>query len=381
MANLSVLQQVLKQIPRRQFQSLVEKHGADKWVKSFTCWQQLVAMIFAQVSAQTSLRDVVATFNAHPARHYHLGARALARSTLADANAARPVAVFEALLNLMLGKLGDRGARDAKVAVRLLDSTVISLSRKLHRWAAFRSNNCGVKIAMVFDPDAQCPTFFEIAPARITDQTLARRMPINPGAIYVFDRGYVDAGFWRDLDAAGCTFVTRTKSNYLLDVVQKRMDPTPEILTDDLVRLEGKRAVKFPGLLRRIVFYCEEMQKELEFLTNDLTAKAIDIAALYKRRWQIELFFKWIKQNLELKRFLANNPNAVRLQIITALIAFVALRLLQKASHITAPLKRLRAVAKSTLFNLDAVEILLNPPIAKTPSRPPNQLSWNFPGQ
>jgi putative transposase len=123
MSKLSVFQQLLKQIPRRQFQSIVEKHGSDKWAKSFTCWQHLVAMLFAQASAQTSPRDVVATFNAHPARHFHLGARPLARSTLADANAARPVAVFEALLNVMLSKLSGRSAGDAKAVVRLLDST------------------------------------------------------------------------------------------------------------------------------------------------------------------------------------------------------------------------------------------------------------------
>jgi putative transposase len=381
MSKLSVFQQILKQIPRRQFQSIVEKHGSDKWVKSFSSWQHLVAMLFAQASAQTSLRDVVATFNAHPARHYHLGARPLARSTLADANAARPVAVFEALLNVMLGKLTGRSAGDAKAAVRLLDSTVISLSHKLHRWAAFRSNNTGIKVSMVFDPEAQCPTFFEIAPARMTDQTLARAMPIEPGATYVFDRGYMDAAFWNDLHIAGCRFVTRAKKNYHLDEVKKRIDPTPEIFADDLVRLEGKRFVKFPHLLRRIVFYCEETQKELVFLTNDMDSKAIVIAALYKQRWQIELFFKWIKQNLELKRFLANNPNAVRLQIITALIVFVALRLLQQASRITAPLKRLRAVAKSNLFNLSAIESLLSPKQRKSIKPPSSQLCWNFPGQ
>jgi putative transposase len=133
MSKLPVFQQLLKQFPRRQFQSIVEKHGGDKWVKSFTCWQHLVPMRFAQASAQTSLRDVMATFNAQPARHFHLGCRPLARSTLADANAVRPAAVFEALLNVMLGKLTGRAAGDAKAAVRLPDSTVISLSHKLHR--------------------------------------------------------------------------------------------------------------------------------------------------------------------------------------------------------------------------------------------------------
>jgi hypothetical protein len=136
---------------------------------------------------------------------------------------------------------------------------------------------------MVFDPEAQCPTFFEIAPARMTDQTLARVMPIEPGATYVFDRGYMDAAFWNDLHTVDCRFVTRAKKNYHLDEVKKRIDPTPEIFADDLVSLEGKRFIKFPHLLRRIVLYCEETQKELVFLTNDMDSKAIVIAALYKQ--------------------------------------------------------------------------------------------------
>jgi len=381
MHKLSIFDQLVKQIPRRAFQSLVENSSADKWVKSFTCWQQLVAMIFAQLSAQTSLRDVVAAFNAHPRRHYHLGLKPLARSTLADANADRPVAVFEALLHKMLGMLAGSVANDARNAVRLLDSTIISLSDKMHRWAQFRSNNCGIKVSMVLDPDQQSPTFFEIAPARITDQTLAHQMPIEAGATYVFDRGYMDAAFWAKLDANGCRFVTRAKKNYLIDDVQKRIDPTPEIFSDDLVRLHGKRGLKYPGLLRRIVFFCEETQQTLVFLTNDLDSKAIEIAALYKRRWQIELFFRWIKQNLELKRFLAKNPNAVRLQIITALIAFVALKLLQQASRTDVPLKRLRALAKSNIFNLCAMADLLQPHPWKPPNQPDDQLLLSFPGQ
>ena len=147
------------------------------------------------------------------------------------------------------------------------------------------------------------------------------------------------------------------------------------------MRLEGKRALKFPGLLRGIVVYCEETQRELVFLTNDLKTKAIEIAALYKRRWQIELFFKWIKQNLELKRFLGRTSNAIRLQIITALIAFAALKLLQQVSRCTVPLKRMRAVAKSNVFNLGAITALLFPTLAKPPNSRHDQLALIFPGQ
>ena len=186
---------------------------------------------------------------------------------------------------------------------------------------------------------------------------------------------------WAKLAAKGCRFVTRAKKNYLLDDVKKRIDPTPEIFADDLVRLHGKRGLKYPGLLRRIVFYCEETQQTLVFLTNDIDSKAIEIAALYKRRWQIELFFRWIKQNLEMKRFLAKNPNAVRLQIITALIAIEALKLLQQASRTDVPLKRLRALAKCNIFNLCAMENLLRPSPWKPPDQPDDQLLLSFPGQ
>ena len=379
--SISVFQQVLKQIPRRQFQSIVARHEGDKWVKSFSCWQQLVAMVYAQLSGQTSLRDLEASFNAAPQRHYQLGGGPIKRSTLSEANAKRPLAIFEELLRLLLARLDARPAREAENALRILDSTVISLSAKSHRWAAFRVNNAAIKLHLVFDPDAQCPTFFEIAPARLHDQTLAWQVPIEPKASYVFDRAYIDAGFWAKLDEAGCRFVTRAKSNLLLEELQSRIDPTDCIFQDDIVRLEGRGKDKYPKPLRRIVYFDEERAKELTFLTNDMQSPASDIAALYKRRWQIELFFKWIKQNLELKRFMAKNPKAVRLQIITALIAFVALKLLHHAIAATAPLKRLKALCKNNLFNQNELYALINPKPPEPPNQTAHQLVMNFPGQ
>ncbi len=379
--SLCVLQQVLKHIPRRQFRSIVARHGGDKWVKSFTCWDQLVAMIYAQLSDQNSLRDLVASFNAEPGRHYHLGGGPLRRSTLAEANAARPLAIFEDVLRLLLARLGAGIARETGEALRLIDSTVITLSAKMHRWAAFRVNNAAIKLHLVFDADAQCPTFFEIAPARLHDQVLARNIPIEPGATYVFDRAYIDAAFWAKLDDAGCRFVTRAKKNLLLEELERRIDPTDCIFNDDIVRLEGRRRATFQKPLRRVVFFCEETAKEIVFLTNDLTSPAVEIAALYKRRWQIELFFKWIKQNLELKRFMAKNPKAVRLQIITALIAYAALKLLHQSRHIVVPLKRLKALCKNAIFNQKDVFDLITPPPKIKPLFHTNQLILDFPGQ
>ena len=382
---LCLLQQVLKQIPRRQFRSIVARHGADKWVKSFACWDQLVAMVYAQLSGQRSLRDLEASFNAEAGRHYHLGCGRLKRSTLSDANSQRPTAVFEELLALLLAQLGQSQAREAGQVLRILDSTVISLSAKMHRWAAFRSNNAAIKLHLLFDPDQQCPTFFEIAPARLHDQVLAHNVPLAPGATYVFDRAYNDAGFWATIAAAGSLFVTRAKSNLRLEEIERRIDPigcpTDGILADDIVRLEGGGRKKFDQPLRRIVHYCEERNKELVFLTNDIKRPASEIAELYKRRWQIELFFKWIKQNLELKRFMAKTPKAVRLQIITALIAFVLLKLLHQAQHIKTPLKRLAALCKNAIFNQKDIKDLIEPPPDRNTLSTPPQFVLDFPGQ
>jgi len=378
---ISLFQQILKQIPWRQFRAIVEKHEGDKWCKKFTSRQQLIAMLFAQFSDQDSLRDVVASFNADPARHYHLGAAPLARSTLSQANAKRPVAIFEDLLKLLIAKLIDMPSGEAKEALRLIDSTVISLSAKMHKWAPFRANNAALKLHLVLDPDAECPTFFEIASARLHDSTLAKSMPIDPGNTYVFDRAYNDSAFWKRLDDADCSFVTRAKSNLLLDVIERRHDPADCIVFDDIVDLAGRGKKNYQKPLRRITFWCEKTERELVFLTNDFDREATEIAALYKRRWDIELFFKWIKQNLELKRFMANNENGVRLQIITSLIAYIALKLLHTKARIKAPLKRLMSLAKNTLHNQSAMIHLLSPKNREPPDLPTNQLILNFPGQ
>lgn len=378
---ITLFQQILKQIPWRQFRAIVAKHEGDRWCKKFTSRQQLIAMLFYQFADQVSLRNVVDAFNADPARHYHLGAIPLARSTLSEANAKRPAAIFEDLLKLLIAKLIGAPGNDAKEVLRLIDSTVIPLSAKMHKWAPFRANNTALKLHLVLDPDAQCPTFFEIASARRHDSTLAKDMPIDPGNTYVFDRAYNNSAFWKRLDDADCRFVTRAKSNLLLDVIERRSDPAEEIMFDDIVELAGRGKKTYQKRLRRITVRCEKTERELVFLTNDFDRKASEIAALYKRRWDIELFFKWIKQNLELKRFMANNENGVRLQIITSLIAYIALKLLHEKCRIKAPLKRLMALAKNTLHNQSAITRLLNPHQHKPPDLPSNQLLLNFPGQ
>lgn len=376
-----LFQQIIKSLPRRRISELISTHGSDKWCKRFRTYDHLVAMIYAQLSGQTSLRDLEASFNASPARHYHLGSGLVKRSTLSDANAARPTAVFEAILNILLDDMAGRQGKDVGELVRILDSTTIGLFAQTHRELRYRSNNSAIKLHLLFDPASEAPTWFSITPARFHDSKVCDSFPIEAKHCYVFDRAYNNAAFWKQIDDAGAVFVTRTKTNLAYDVVEGRHHPNTLIVADETVRLARKPGKKYPAPLRRVEIFDEQTGREIAFLTNDFERSAENIAALYKRRWQIELFFKWIKQNLKIKRFLAKNPKAIRLQIVTALIAYVLLKILHQTQRITAPLKRVAALAQNYLFNPSGIEMLIKPPGKTAQSKPPPQLAFNFPGQ
>ncbi len=379
--SISLFQQIIKSLPRRKINALVASHGSNKWCKKFSTFDHLVAMIYAQLSGQTSLRDLEASFNASPARHYHLGAREVKRSTLSDANAARPSAVFEAILSMLLGEMGTRTNDESRKFVRLLDSTTIGLFAKTHKMLRYRCNNSAIKLHLMFDPDCQCPTWFQISPARFHDSKVCGDLPLTPGATYVFDRAYNNATFWAAIEAVGSTFVTRPKSNLAYDVTASLHHPDTMIVADETITLGGNPGAKYTRPLRRIEIFDEEKGRELAFITNDFDRRPEEIAALYKRRWQIELFFKWIKQNLKIKCFLAKNPKAIRLQIVTALIAYVLLKKLHTENRITIPLKRVAAIASNYLFNLCDINKLIKPPDKPITQNNQNQLSLNFPGQ
>ena len=378
---VSLFQQIIKALPRRRIANLVATYESDKWIKRFSTFDHLVVMIYAQLSGQTSLRDLEASFNASPARHYHLGGKAVKRSTLCDANAARPTGVFEALLAYLLDGMATQGHRQIGELIQLLDSTTVSLFAETHRAMRFRSNNSAVKLHLLFDPDGQCPTWFQITPARLHDSRICGSLVLTAGATYVFDRAYNKAEFWADIDAAGAIFVTRPKINLAYDVQASRLHPDSLIVTDETIVLAGQPGRKYGKPLRRIEIFDEDRGRELAFITNDFNRSADAIAALYKRRWQIEVFFKWIKQNLKIKRFLAKNPKAIRLQIITALIAYVLLKLLHQQNRIAMPLKRVAALATNFLYNVCEINQLIHPPDKKPPPLPQNQLKLIFPGQ
>lgn len=358
----SIFCHFLKVIPRYRFERIVAEHQGDYRVRDLRCWDQFVSLSYAQLTGCDSLRELESGFNTHAERHYHLGCNNVKRSTLADANARRPVAIYESLFGWLLGKAlpSDYAAKDALL---LIDSSTMPLNQKLFDWAEFRSKKSGVKLHLVYDPNADLPTYFTLTPAKKHDMKEVADFPITPGADYVFDRAYNAYAWWQELQNKGCRFVCRLKKNAKFTFEQWR-EPQKEngcdsVLSDDLIQLHDQA---YQGRLRRILYHCPIKDKRLLFVTNDLTSPALEIAELYKKRWQIELFFKWIKQNLRIKKFLGTSENAVKIQIIIALISYLILRILQQNLPLKTSLKSLTDRLKANIFQRKTILHLFKPP-------------------
>jgi hypothetical protein len=380
----SVLHGVLKQVPWAEFDRLVDEHGADAGVRKLSTRSQLVALLYAQLAGAVSLREIEAAMTSHSARFYHLGASEASRSTLADANRLRSHKVFSGLFEVLVAQAG-RGLRKATgEAVRLIDSTGLRLSGMAAEWSRFSQSAsggvCGAKAHMIYDPDAERPLYLEVTPAKVNDITAAKAMPVEPGATYVFDLGYYDYAWWARLDQMGCRIVTRLKKNTPLAVVAEHALPQGSELLYDRIghlpeRLSSTRQNPFADPVREIGVALED-GKALRVVTNDLDATAQEIADLYKRRWAIELFFRWVKQTLKIKHFIGRSENAMRIQIATALIAYLLVRLVQDACKITmSPLTFVRLL-RANIMHLRPVDQLLKPP----PNRAldPRQLTLNL---
>ena len=361
----SVLHQILKHIPWAAFDRLVEEHQADKHVRRLTTKSQFVALLYGQLSNAASLREIEAGLESCQSRLYHVGARPVRRSTLSDANLLRPAVVFSELFALMM-KLAHRGLRRALAdTTYLIDSTGLRLDERSAEWARFSTGVCGAKLHVIYDPDADRPIYVAVSAANVNDITLAQQMPIEPGATYVFDLGYYDYGWWAKLDDAGCRIVTRFKKNTPLRVLEElRVPKDGPVLSDRIgflpARLSFSRCNPLEHAVREICVMTDA-GKLLRILSNDLDATAEEIAALYKRRWAIELFFRWVKQILEIRRFLGTSENAVRIQIAVALIAFLLLRLAQTTQKaIASPLAFARLV-RVNLTHRRRIDRLLRP--------------------
>jgi len=361
----SVFHDLLKRVPWSRFDDLVIEHGADKHVRRLSTKSQFVALLYGQLSGALSLREIVGGLSSHRSRLYHLGARPVQRSTLADANGKRSSAVFMELFAEMARHVHRGLRRRIGDITYLIDSTGLRLSGAGSQWAHFSYKACGAKAHVIYDADAACPVYASVTAAKVNDITVAHDMPIEAGATYVFDLGYFDCAWWADLDAKGCRIVTRFKKNTPFKVVEEHAFPeAPDILsnrTGELTarRMNGRRN-PFTKPVREVRVKTET-GKILRLFCNDLKATAREIADLYKRRWAIELFFRWVKQTLKIKHFLGNSENAVRIQIAVALIAYLLLRLAQQTqSAVASPLAFARLV-RQNLMHRKRIDRLLEP--------------------
>jgi IS4 transposase len=361
----SVFHSLTKHVPWSKFEQIVEKYGADRLVRKLTTKRHFIALLYGQLSGSTSLREIVTGMASHETRLYHVGAAPVKRSTMSDANSQRPWQVFSELFTQMLPQ-AHRGLRRAAAdAVRLIDSTSVRLSSLSEGWATFSADVFGAKAHIVYDPNADRPVYFAVTPANVNDITAAKAMPIEPGATYVYDLGYYDYGWWAQLDDAGCRFVTRLKKNTPLSVVKEnRVAKNGNVVSDRIGHLPARLANSRKNPLQipvREICIIIESGKQLRIVTNDLDAPAEEIADLYKRRWQIELFFRWVKQTLRIKHFVGVSENAVRIQIAIALIAFLILRLAQLAQKaVHSPLEFARLI-RTNLMHRRPINNLLEP--------------------
>jgi IS4 transposase len=364
----TVLRDILKLVPWHRFEALVEEYDADARVRRLSTKGQFVALLYGQLSGASSLREIVTGLSSHAARLYHSGADPIRRSTLSDANAKRPVEVFAELLEVMMRQAHRGLRRKLAETTYLIDATSVRLNEHSATWARFSAGVCGAKVHVIYDADADRPIYAAVSSANVNDITAAHQMPIEPGATYVFDLGYYDYAWWAALDAVGCRIVTRFKSNTPFDVV-KELPATKgsNILSDRIGFLPARQAKSRRNPMQsavREVRVMTDTGKVLRILSNDIDASADEIANLYRRRWAIELFFRWIKQTLKITRFVGTSENAVRIQVAIALIAFLLLRLAQAAqTAIKSPIIFSRLIRANLMHRRSFGSLLEPPPI------------------
>ena len=354
----TVFSQVVDYLPRYEFLKCVSRYRGDYQQKSFSCWDQYLAMAFAQLTYRESLRDIEACLRSMSGKLYHMGFRSrVARSTLAEANESRDWRIYADFAQVLIGIARPLYARDP-IGVDLdqslyaLDSTTIDLCLSLFPWARFRKHKAAVKMHTLLDLHGNIPTFISITDGKVHDVNILDEFLPEAGAFYVMDRGYVDFERLFEFTLSSAFFVVRTKSNVLL---QRRyshaVDKTTGVRSDHTVILTAMdSATAYPDALRRVTYLDVETKKRFKFLTNNFTLPALTIAQIYKCRWQVELFFKWIKQHLRIKAFFGTSENAVKTQIWIAVSVYVLVAIVRKRLGLEASLYQILQILSVTLF-------------------------------
>ncbi|MDH3903198.1 MAG: IS4 family transposase [Xanthomonadales bacterium] len=357
----TVLSQIVRIFPRHEFQSLANKHHEGQKFRSFSRWSQFVAMLTAQLSARNSLRDVVDNLGVQGGKLYHLGVKAFSRATLARCNEKQPHTLYEELFKRLLGRCQGMAPRNKKFKldskVYLLDASLVELTLSLFPWAKYQKTKGAAKLHIGLDADGYLPAFVDLTRGNEHEINRARELELTKGSYVVFDRGYTDYRWYQELTEDGVFFVSRLKSNAIVTPGRKRRGrKSPGVVEDREIRL-GKLSETF----RLVTCLDKETDITYQFVTNALDIPAQTVADLYKERWQIELFFKWIKQNLRVKSFLGTSMNAVKTQLWIALCAYLVLSFLKFQSKIGASLQRMLRILQLNLFERRDLQELFSP--------------------
>jgi len=375
-----VFSQFLNLLPRYEFQSIVNKYKGDYRTRGFKCWNQLACMIFAHIRQEDSLRDIDISLNAHASKLYHIGIKQCPRSTLADANEHRDYRIYEEFAKSLMSKArriysNTQLALDVDNAVYALDASTIDLTLSLFPWAKFRATKGAVKLHAMIDLRGNIPAFLYITDGKVHDVKAAPQVRIEPQGIYLVDRGYVDFAWLWTIEETKAFFVTRLKTSIKWTrVISRPVDKSLGLRSDQDILLFSKQTkAKYPKRLRRITFRDEEQNRTLVFLTNNFSLSSSTIAALYKARWQIELFFKWIKQNLMVKSFYGTSPNAVKTQIWISMIVYLVLAIMKERFHLKNTLSQLLHFLEVNLFEQKSIESIFQFNDRKTDGKKNNE--------
>jgi hypothetical protein len=369
----TIFAQLLDYLPMHEFRKCVARYHGDHRIKTFSCWDQLLCMIFAQLAYRESLRDIVACLRSQSQRLYHMGFRSLvSRSTLADANEVRDWRICADFAQVLIARARelyrneDLGI-DLRNTVYALDSTTIDLCFSLFPWATYKTNQHAVKLHTLLDLRGNIPTVIRITPAQLSDLQFLDHIVLEPGAFYVMDRGYLDFARLHRWTLAGAFFVIRARKDFRFRrLISHKVDKTTGVQCDQTILLKWFYSVKgYPERLRRVRFLDPEREKRLVFLTNNFVLPADTIADLYRSRWHVELFFKWIKQHLRIKAFVGTSPNALKTQVWTAVCAYVLVAIVKKRLNLDMSLY--------TILQILSVSLFEKTPILRALSNPPRQ--------
>lgn len=369
-----VFAQIVSFLPSRIFDRCVSKYEGNKWIKHFTCWNQLMCMMSGQLSGRESLRDLLITISAHPNKYYHMGFGInVSRSNLSIANEQRDCCIYETFAYEMIAI-----ARSALIEetdfpllitgnVYAFDSTTIDLCLNVFWWASFRKAKGAIKIHTLYDIKTSIPAFVHITEGNVHDVNALDALTYEAGGFYVMDKAYVDFKRLFVIHLSNAYFVTRAKDNFNFRRISSvKTDKIKGIMCDQKVKLKGIRSsINYPEILRRIKYFDTEQQRYFVFLTNNFTQPATDIALLYKYRWKVELFFKWIKQHLKIKSFWGTSLNAVKTQVYIAVITYTLVAIIKSKLKISRSTYEILQIMSASLFDKTHLNDLLKSPVYK----------------